>query len=387
MTTPATPPSSPKPRASPGFIAVRVLFAGVAALALWNTLRQAELGRAAALAAAVGAPIALALLPYVAIIGCHAEAYRRVLGVLGHRVSFPRIYSVVLSTEAVLMSFPAGIAVSDSLNPYLLRRRCDIPIPDGLAGIAAKKSLIVLSNALYIVIALAFGFSGLRLASERLLGFRGLEWIVAGSAVALFVMFFAMTKALVSGSLAARSHGLLARIPSARLRSFLAEKKSGFLATDRHFAVLFRERRSSLAASTVVFLGMWLLESVETLVILRLLHVSLGFSSVLSLEVVVVMLRSLAFVVPGALGVLDAGYVAFLGAFGVPDAPTVGVAFMLIKRAKELLWIGVGFLIFLVMKDAPPRAAAAADPLLAGGLAPSPRSSAHGDDAGPRNIG
>lgn len=334
---------------------MRVLFAGVAAFALWNTLRQAELGRAAALATSVGAPIALAFLPYVAIIAFHAEAYRRILGVLGHRVSFPRIYSVVLCTEAVLMSFPAGIAVSDSLNPYLLRRRCDIPIPDGLAGIAAKKSLIVLSNAVYIAIAVALGFGGLRLASERLLGFRGLEWIVAGSAIALLGMFFGMTKALVSGSLATRSHGLLARIPSARLRGFLAEKKSGFLATDRHFAVLFRERRAQLATSAALLLVMWLLESLETLVILRLLHVSLGFSSVISLEVVVVMLRSLAFAVPGALGVLDAGYVAFLGAFGVPDAPTVGVAFMLIKRAKELLWISVGFLIFLVMKDAPSR--------------------------------
>jgi hypothetical protein len=353
------PEPGPKPRASPALLAVRVLFVGVAALALWNTLRHAELGRAAAIAAAVGAPIALALLPYVAIIACHAEAYRRVLGVLGHRVSFPRIYSVVLSTEAVLMSFPAGIAVSDSLNPYLLRRRCDIPIPDGLAGIATKKSLIVLSNALYVTLALGFGFGYLRLASERLLGFRGLEWMVAASAVGLYVMVFAMMKALVSGSLATRSHGLLARIPSPRLRAFLADKKSGFVATDRHFAVLFRERRSELAASAALLLGMWLLESVETLVILRLLHVRLGFTEVLALEVVVVMLRSLAFVVPGALGVLDAGYVAFLGAFGVLDAPTIGVAFMLIKRAKELAWIGVGFLLFLVMKDAPPRAEAA----------------------------
>lgn len=365
MTTPALPEPGPKPRASPALVAVRVLFVGVAALALWNTLRQAELGRAAALAANVGAPIALALLPYAAVIAFHAEAYRRVLRVLGHRVSFPRIYSVVLSTEAVLMSFPAGIAVSDSLNPYLLRRRCDIPIPDGLAGIATKKTLIVFSNALYVTLAVALGFGYLRLASERLLGFRGLEWIVAASALGLFAMVFAMSRALVSGSLATRSHGLLARIPSARLRAFLADKRSGFVDTDRRFAVLLRERRSSLAASAALLLGMWLLESVETLVLLRLLHVRLGFTEVLSLEVVVVMLRSLAFVVPGALGVLDAGYVAFLGAFGVPDAPTVGVAFMLIKRAKEIVWIGVGFLLFLVMKDAP-RRAVAAPPLSAG---------------------
>lgn len=356
MTTPAIPASTPKPRASPGYIAVRVLFVGVAMFALWNTLRQADLGRAAALAKDVGAPILLALVPYVAIIACHAEAYRRVLGVLGHRVSFPRIYSVVLSTEAVLMSFPAGIAVSDSLNPYLLRRRCGIPIPDGLAGIATKKTLIVFANALYVSLAVALGFGSLRLASTRLLGVRGLEWMVAASAVGLFVMAFVMAKALVSGALATRSHGLLARIPSPRLRAFLADKKPGFLATDRHVAVLLRERRSSLAASAALLLGMWLLESVETLVILRLLHVDIGFVEVLSLEVVVVMLRSFAFIVPGALGILDAGYILFLGALGVRDVLTVGVAFMLIKRSKELAWIGVGFLVFLVMRDAPRRA-------------------------------
>jgi glycosyltransferase 2 family protein len=356
------PPPSPKRRASPGDIAVRVLFVGVAAVVLWNTLRQADLGRAAEQASAVGAPIALCLVPYIAIIACHAEAYRRVLGVLGHRISFPRIYSVVLSTEAVLMSFPAGIAVSDSLNPYLLNRRCGIPIPDGVAGIAAKKSLIVFSNALYITIAVALGFGYMRVASERLLHFRGAEWLVVGSAIGLYGMVFVMARSLLSGSLATRSHGLLSRIPSAKLQAFLADKKSGFLATDRHFAVLFRERRTELAASALLLLGMWLLESVETLVILRLLHVDLGFVEILSLEVVVVMVRSFAFLMPGALGFLDAGYIAFFGAFSVLDAPTVGVAFMLIKRAKELTWIGVGFLLFLVMKDAPPRLEAASLP-------------------------
>jgi hypothetical protein len=358
-----TSPPSPKPRVSAGYIAARVLFVGVAAFVLWNALHKADLSRAASLAADVGAPIALALVPYVFIIACHAEAYRRVLGVLGHRISFPRIYSVVLSTEAVLMSFPAGIAVSDSLNPYLLGRRCGIPIPDGVAGIAAKKSLIVFSNALYVTVAIAFGFGTMRVASERLLHVRGAEWLVVASAVGLYVMVFVMGRSLLSGSLATRSHGLLARIPSARLREFLADKKSGFLATDRHFEVLFRERRSELAASAALLLGMWLLESVETLVILRLLHVNLGFIEILSLEVIVVMLRSFAFLMPGALGFLDAGYIAFLGAFGVVDAPTVGVAFMLIKRAKELIWIAVGFLLFLVMKDAPPREGAAGVPL------------------------
>jgi glycosyltransferase 2 family protein len=307
----------------------------------------------------VGVPVALVLVPYGVAVSLHAEAYRRILAVLRGRASFARILSVVLSTEAVLMCFPGGIAVSDALNPYLLKRRAGVPIPDGLAGIAAKKALIVLSNALYVGVALAVGFDRLQSASERLIGRPGLAWLMAAAAIGMLAGSIGATKALVSGSVGARSHGLLSRIPIASLRRWLSDRRSGFLETDRHFALLFRERRASLAASTLLLLGMWMSEAVETLVILRLLHVPLGFREVLTLEVVVVMLRSLAFVVPGALGVLDAGYVAFLGALGVPDAATVGVAFMLIKRSKELFWIAAGFLLFLLMKDAPGEAAAA----------------------------
>jgi len=96
-----------------------------------------------------------------------------------------------------------------------------------------------------------------------------------------------------------------------------------------------------------------LFEGAEAFVILRLLGVDMTFTQVLAFEVVVSFVRSLAFMVPAGLGVQDAGYVAFLGAFSVPDAPTMGVAFVLIKRAKELLYVAVGFLFFLVLGDAP----------------------------------
>jgi uncharacterized membrane protein YbhN (UPF0104 family) len=57
--------------------------------------------------------------------------------------------------------------------------------------------------------------------------------------------------------------------------------------------------------------------------------------------------------IPAGIGVQDAGYVAFFGAFGVPDAATLGVAFVIVKRAKELLWIAVGLALFLVLGDGP----------------------------------
>jgi uncharacterized membrane protein YbhN (UPF0104 family) len=46
---------------------------------------------------------------------------------------------------------------------------------------------------------------------------------------------------------------------------------------------------------------------------------------------------------PAGLGVQDLGYVLFLKALGVPDATTVGTAFVLMKRGKDLFWVLLGF--------------------------------------------
>jgi hypothetical protein len=334
---------------------VRWGFFAVAAVALWNTLRHAELGRAASLALAVGAPVVLVALPHLVAMSLQATAYRRILGLLraGPPPSFFRLLSVLLSTEAVLLALPGGQAIAETLNPYLLLRRCGVPVPEGLAAVATKKSLIVFANAVYIGIAVILGAGYLEAASPALIGRPGLPWLVAGSGVALFLASVSLGRVLLSGSVASRSHGLLRRIPSARFRAFLDARKAGFAAIDGHFSELLRAGVPALASAAALMLGCWLVEGGEAWIILRLLGVRITYVEVLAIEVVVSFLRSLTFMVPAGLGVLDAGYVAFLGAFGVPDAPTLGVAFVLVKRTKEVLWIAVGFSLFLLLGDAP----------------------------------
>ncbi|MEO7328110.1 MAG: lysylphosphatidylglycerol synthase domain-containing protein [Minicystis sp.] len=332
---------------------LRALLILIALAAFWNTLRHAELARAGALILAIGPAVALVLLPYVVAISLQTLAYARIFRVLGRAPRFLPLLSVLLSSEAVLMSFPAGAALADSINPYLLKRRCAIPVTESLAGVAAKKSLIVLANAIYMGAALAGGFAYLHAVSRPLLGIPGLEWVVLAATLGLFLGALGMSWAMLSGALAERSHGLLSRIPSKRLADWLSQRKSGFLETDRHFEQLFRHRRSGLLLSIALLTAMWLVEGLETLVILRLLQVDLSLRQVLSFEVVVTLLRSLAFMIPAGLGVQDAGYVAFFGAFAVPEAATVGVAFVLIKRFKELFWVAIGFLLIAFLKESP----------------------------------
>jgi uncharacterized membrane protein YbhN (UPF0104 family) len=90
-------------------------------------------------------------------------------------------------------------------------------------------------------------------------------------------------------------------------------------------------------------LASWSTETIETWVLLRLVDVHLPLATVLAFEASVSLLRSLAAFSPGGLGVQDVGYVAALGALGVPDAVTAGAAFVVLKRAKELAWALVGY--------------------------------------------
>src|SRR5262249_36699545 len=156
-------------------------------------------GRATHLVTSIGAPVALIILPWLVAMTLQAVGYGRILAGLQRTASFPRLLSVMLSSEAVLMSFPAGAALAETINPYLLKRRCGVPVPEGLAAVAAKKSLIILTNAVYMSAAVVAGAAWLRGASRALIGVPGLAWIVAGVAVAMLAGSLAMSRLVLSG--------------------------------------------------------------------------------------------------------------------------------------------------------------------------------------------
>ncbi|XXT25386.1 lysylphosphatidylglycerol synthase domain-containing protein [Sorangium sp. So ce429] len=354
-------------RSRAGAVALKWLGVAVAAAAMWSTLRGADFPGVAALIASVGAPrMALALLPNLVARLFQTEASRRVFdasavggaGAVGRPAPFARYLALTLSTEALNMSVPAGAALSESVTFYLLQRWCGVPGPQGIAGIAARRSLILLANAVYVGIALALGFGHLERASIPLLGAPGLPWLVVLSGLGLLAAALALAGALISGTVASRVFAQLRRLPGRRVRDYVEARAAAFAATDRHAAAL-GERRGALAAAALLLVGMWLAEGLETLFILRLLGVDVSLAEVLSFEVVLALLRAAAFMVPAGLGVQDAGYVAFLGALGVPGAMTVGAAFVLLKRAKEIVWIAIGLLVFFggraVFRPAPER--------------------------------
>jgi uncharacterized membrane protein YbhN (UPF0104 family) len=74
-----------------------------------------------------------------------------------------------------------------------------------------------------------------------------------------------------------------------------------------------------------------------------LIGAPIDFGTALAIEMALSLLRMIVVVVPGGLGIQDAGYALFLQALGAPAAIEQGAAFALLKRAKELVYAAAGY--------------------------------------------
>lgn len=78
----------------------------------------------------------------------------------------------------------------------------------------------------------------------------------------------------------------------------------------------------------------WVGSAAGAWVVLRLMQVPVSIWTALSIESVIFILRSAAFVVPGGIGVQEAGYALVAPLFGLP--PESALALALAKRARDL---------------------------------------------------
>jgi putative membrane protein len=110
---------------------------------------------------------------------------------------------------------------------------------------------------------------------------------------------------------------------------------------------LYRNRRG-LAAALTYHLGSWVLGAGEVWLALHLMGHPVGMKEALVLESLGQAVRSAAFLVPGALGIQEGGYVVLGALYGLP--PQVALAVSLAKRFRELLLGLPGLLAWQVLE-------------------------------------
>jgi uncharacterized membrane protein YbhN (UPF0104 family) len=165
--------------------------------------------------------------------------------------------------------------------------------------------------------------------------------MLLAACVVLLAASAVLSLAFSHGAVADKMHRALSRVPVVRFRRWLDGQRAPFAATDSGLAALGRAPFARLGALGAL-VAAWTVESFETWLLLHLLGADVRFAHAIAIEACVVLLRNAAFFVPSGLGVQDAGYLSFLDAVGAP--PATGPAFVILKRAKELVWIAIGYL-------------------------------------------
>jgi len=119
---------------------------------------------------------------------------------------------------------------------------------------------------------------------------------------------------------------------------------------DRALAGLYRHGRRRLLASALVHSVAWATGALEIYLVLHWLGTPASLGTALIIESFAGGVKFASFMVPASLGALEGGYVAFFEAFGL--TATAGLSFVLVRRLREMVWAGLGFLALGVSRRA-----------------------------------
>ncbi len=327
--------------------------------------RNADPKRVGALLSDVGgAALLLVLLPQPLALLAEAAGWRLAFQGMGRRLPLWGLFRTRLASEAVAQTLPLGALLSESLKPVLLARTCGADLATSLAGIAARKWSLVVSQCLYVGLFALLSFGALGAMSGAVLGGPGLGWLVLAAAALLGFLGAALLVVMRRGRLAARAAELLGKVP--RLGALLAARQTSFGQADLLLARFFE--RGRCVRPLLLFFGAWLLEAAETALILSLLGVKLPLLLVGALEVSASFVRNVAWLLPAGVGAQDLSYLVLLRASGVADALELAATFLLLKRAKECFWALVGYaaLSFELRAASPARNSSVVGSLLSG---------------------
>jgi len=243
---------------------------------------------------------------------------------------FWKIFGIYLVGDAINYCVPSGNLAGEPVKPYLIKFH--MPVLEGLASVLINKLAETISMVLFLTLGVLLGLFHLKLP----LPFKIMALVVyTGTAVAVSLFFWRQQKGL-----AAPIARFLSKLPF--LRSFLVEKESSAGDLDKIISEYYVKSPGRFCVSVFFNLLGWFGGAVELTFILYFLGLGPLFLTAIAIEAFSVLVNNLFFFLPGRIGGGETGKVAIFSAIGLGAA--TGLSFGIIRRIRELFWVGIGFL-------------------------------------------
>jgi uncharacterized protein (TIRG00374 family) len=246
------------------------------------------------------------------------------------RVPFLRLAAARMAGEALNVMTGVAPVGGDAVKVWLLRPQ--VPYRESVASVIIARTTLTLSQALFL---LAGVVAALALAIDARLA-RAMLWLLLVELVG------------AGGFLAVQVAGLLTR--GARLLGRF--KKLQALAEaetlDRTLQSFYRREWRRFGLSVGFHLLGWFMGALETWLFLQVLQIPASLTVALVIETLGSAVRFATFFVPGSLGALEGANTAAFAALGF--GPQAGLAFSLLRRLRQVVWIALGLLVLLLAR-------------------------------------
>ena len=325
---------------------VRLLLLGVGIVALVWLVRAAGWEEIRGLLGKLGWGLGLFLLPSLGVHLCEALgwwcSFRE-----RPPVGFFRLLLVRVAGESLNNTLPSAYLGGEPFKAMLLSRA-------GGSGMEALASVIVAKTALTVA-QVASVLLGVVLALTSRAGGQHLGAMAAGSFVCAILGAWAVWGAYVGqreglGKLLAR---LIERTGIGR--GFLERRREALERLDTALTGFYARRGGRFwLASGWCFLG-WLLEGVEVVLFAHLVGLRLDWVGAMAIGLLFSVPKAAGMLIPGSLGAQEGGATLLFRVYGLGMAPAM--AYALARRARELLWVGVGFALLALLGVSPRRVA------------------------------
>lgn len=281
-------------------------------------LARQDLAAVATLLATAG--FALLLTPFAHLPAMVVNAHAWALLLPGRRrPTLPAMVFLTWVRESINVLLPVG-RVGGEVAAFRLQRASGTPSAPAAAGLLADLALSVVSQIAFVLLGLALlAWAGAAIGWVETLAGVGL----GAAAVAGFIL---AQRAAPFG----RIIDLVNRVASGRFASLAADAERIDRMTRRVWG-----RHAVLLRSLVWQFAAWMAGTLHIWVALRVLGHPVGLAEAVAIEAVIQAISSAAFLVPGAIGVQEAGILGIGALLGLP--PEVAAALALTRRIRDLV--------------------------------------------------
>ena len=284
---------------------------------------------------------ALLCLPYAVIMAVDTLGWRYAFARDG--APFFTLLGARIAGDALNLVTAVASVGGEAIKAWLVRRH--VSYEESVPSLIVAKTTSTVGQVLFLLFGVMIAELALDLDARLV---RGMLWLLAIEGLA------------VGGFVLVQCTGVIAR--AGRLTGLLGVRRGpGFAERlDDSLRNFYRTQRRRLLLSTGFHFAGWVLGGVEVFLMLYALKVPLSLLTAVVVEAFGAGVRFASFLVPANIGVMEGANAGAFAALGVGAG--AGLAFSLVRRARQAVWVALGLVILVAMRPRGWMASAPGDP-------------------------